>query len=286
MTTNLVLDTDIGSDVDDLLALATIFGSPTVVLRGVTTVYGDTVLRARIVAHACRLAGVVVRPIVAGLAQPRSGADVWWAGHEGRLIPDLEAEQVDAEPSALQVLAISPIVAAVGPLTNLAAALDQPGCQITDVFVMGGNFAGAEIEHNFRSDADAAAAVFSSGVRTTAVGLNQTTRIRVDASVAAELEACGAFGRLLAAELRQYWDASGSSSNVPHDAIAIVMLTDPEVFTFESGRVSITADGKEAGTSRFTSDGSGRHRIVTDLNEVRVAELIRARLLAAARAAG
>jgi len=43
----LVLDTDIGSDVDDLLALAMILGSPELSLRAVTTVYGDTALRAR-----------------------------------------------------------------------------------------------------------------------------------------------------------------------------------------------------------------------------------------------
>ena len=42
-----VLDTDIGTDVDDLLALALLVGSPEVQLIGVTTVYGDTALRAR-----------------------------------------------------------------------------------------------------------------------------------------------------------------------------------------------------------------------------------------------
>ena len=42
-----LLDTDIGTDVDDLLALALLVGAPEVQLIGVTTVYGDTVLRAR-----------------------------------------------------------------------------------------------------------------------------------------------------------------------------------------------------------------------------------------------
>ena len=41
-----LLDTDIGSDVDDLLALTLLVGAPEVQLIGVTTVYGDTVLRA------------------------------------------------------------------------------------------------------------------------------------------------------------------------------------------------------------------------------------------------
>jgi len=45
----ITLDTDIGSDVDDLLALAMILGSPQLDLQIVTTVYGDTAFRARIV---------------------------------------------------------------------------------------------------------------------------------------------------------------------------------------------------------------------------------------------
>jgi inosine-uridine nucleoside N-ribohydrolase len=51
-----ILDTDIGSDVDDLLALAVLLGSPEWDLTTVSTVYGDTVLRARIVRRAYRLA--------------------------------------------------------------------------------------------------------------------------------------------------------------------------------------------------------------------------------------
>ena len=49
-----VLDTDLGSDVDDILALAVILGSPELRLHGVTTVYGDVVLRARMTARAMR----------------------------------------------------------------------------------------------------------------------------------------------------------------------------------------------------------------------------------------
>ena len=37
----LILDTDIGTDVDDCLALAVLLGSPEIDLLGITTVYGD-----------------------------------------------------------------------------------------------------------------------------------------------------------------------------------------------------------------------------------------------------
>ena len=87
----LTLDTDIGSDVDDLMALAMVLGSAEMNLRAVTTVYGDTLLRARIVRRAY---GVALRtaPLVApGARETRSDRPVWWAGHEGALMPDLGA---------------------------------------------------------------------------------------------------------------------------------------------------------------------------------------------------
>ena len=40
-----VLDTDIGTDVDDVLALTLLANSPEFELAGITTVYGDTVYR-------------------------------------------------------------------------------------------------------------------------------------------------------------------------------------------------------------------------------------------------
>ncbi len=46
----IILDTDIGTDIDDAFALALIINSPEFELLGVTTVSGDTAARARIAA--------------------------------------------------------------------------------------------------------------------------------------------------------------------------------------------------------------------------------------------
>src|SRR5205814_9021129 len=48
---DLILDTDIGTDVDDALALAFAVRHPDITLRAVTTVSGDTAARARITAR-------------------------------------------------------------------------------------------------------------------------------------------------------------------------------------------------------------------------------------------
>jgi inosine-uridine nucleoside N-ribohydrolase len=45
-----ILDTDIGTDIDDAFALALIMSSPELELLGVTTVSGDTAARARLAA--------------------------------------------------------------------------------------------------------------------------------------------------------------------------------------------------------------------------------------------
>src|SRR5579863_9903879 len=46
-----VLDTDIGDDIDDAFALALALQSPELKLLGITTAYGDTDLRARLVSR-------------------------------------------------------------------------------------------------------------------------------------------------------------------------------------------------------------------------------------------
>jgi inosine-uridine nucleoside N-ribohydrolase len=53
----LILDTDIGTDVDDVLALAVVFGSPELRLEAVSCVYGDVDLRASVVSKLLRLGG-------------------------------------------------------------------------------------------------------------------------------------------------------------------------------------------------------------------------------------
>src|SRR5690349_2330079 len=81
----LLLDTDIGTDVDDLLALALALNSPELELIGVTCVYGDVDLRARIAARALDLFGGVDHvPVTRGAREPLLRTrPVYWAGHEG-----------------------------------------------------------------------------------------------------------------------------------------------------------------------------------------------------------
>ncbi|MEV6416642.1 nucleoside hydrolase [Kribbella sp. NPDC051718] len=276
MPTSLVLDTDIGTDVDDVLALTAILGSPELALTGVTTVYGDVLLRARMVARIARVAGLDLGPVVPGRGETRSGREVFWAGHEGVLMPDLDREAV-GEGDPIGLLAGSSTVLAIGPLTNLAEAVEVEGHRIDQVFLMGGDFTSGKVEHNIKCDVAAAAVVFGSGVPATVIGLEQTTRLRLDASMLTELEAAGALGELLGGEIRQYWAYRSQDFNVPHDPAAVLTMVEPSLFSFATGRIVVEGDG----LTRFSVEEGGPHRIVTDLDPVLVARRIVDRMLAA-----
>jgi purine nucleosidase len=266
------LDTDIGSDVDDLMALAMILGSAEMNLRAVTTVYGDTLLRARIVRRAYAVAGRPAPPVAAGARETRSGRPVWWAGHEGALVPDLASEPVDETLDATAVLRASTVVAAVGPLTNVADALDGPH-SVEQLVIMGGDITSGEPEHNISCDVAAAQAVFAAGVPAVVTGIDQTERVVLNEVEIAAIEASGALGTLLAAEIRNFRTWLGRP-NSPHDPIAVLTAVQPELFTFARGWVRVNSEG----VTSLERHDDGPHRMVVDLDTTVVAQQVLSRI--------
>lgn len=284
-----LLDTDLGTDVDDAMALSQLLGLPAVELVGITTVYGDTLLRARMARRIAALAGRDV-PVHAGIGETRSGREIWWAGHEGRLYDELEredvasldavgflVEQVIANPGEIDVIAI-------GPLTNIAAAIEADArfaASVRHLWVMGGAFVGDEPEHNLRSDSAAAEIVFAAGIPTTVTGLEVTRRIEVRRDQLERIAAAGALGALIVAEIEQWWRFWNEEWNVPHDPVTVLTLVEPALFELsEPGHVLIERSGDGEGRSTFVA-GGGATRVVRELDTAAVAEHIVAAIVAA-----
>ncbi|PVE90937.1 nucleoside hydrolase [Microbacterium sp. TPD7012] len=277
-----ILDTDIGTDVDDLMALALILGSPSIELIGVTTVYGDTALRGRMTKRIAEIAGVTI-PVHAGESATLSGREVWWAGHEARLYDGLEAHELDGADAVgylIDAVCASPgtvDVLAIGPLTNIAAAIERDprfAPAVRHLWIMGGSFSDDKAEHNFQSDTDAASVVFASGIPTTVAGLDVTRLIEMGREALGRMSSSGPLGRVIEAEIVQWWEFWGTEWNVPHDPVTVLTLTQPGLFTFSpEGHVEIVSDGDDEGISRFHV-GEGHTRVVTGLDAHAVAEAI------------
>jgi inosine-uridine nucleoside N-ribohydrolase len=282
---HVIFDTDIGTDVDDALALAVLLGSPEVDLLGCTTVYGDTLLRARLAKRLARLAGRAPA-VIPGIGEPLSDRPVWWAGHEGRLFPDLDTERVDEGDAVAYLVdrvAGAPgevDVVAVGPLTNLAHAITTAPSfarNVGHLWIMGGRFDDPAPEHNLKCDPEAAAIVFGSGAPITVTGLEITTTVRMDTTAVSAIAAAGPLGEALEAEIEQWWRFWKSEWNCPHDPITVLTMLTPELFTFSpEGRVAVGPDG----SSTF-SPGGGRTRVTTNAPADRVAQEIVRRIVAA-----
>jgi purine nucleosidase len=249
-----------------------ILGSPELRLRAVTTVYGDTLLRARIVRRAYTVAGRPAPPVAAGARETRSGRPVWWAGHEGTLVPDLESEPVDETLDAKPLLRESTVVAAVGPLTNVAEALEGTH-GIEQLMVMGGDFVTGKPEHNVKCDVTAAQAVFEAGVPALVTGIDQTKRVVVTDSEIDTIAASGALGEWVAAEIRQFRTWIGHP-NSPHDPIAVLAAVRPELFTFARGFVRVGSDG----VTSLERDVDGPHLVAVDLEPTAVGQEILSRI--------
>jgi purine nucleosidase len=248
------------------------------------------VLRARLAARYARLAGREITAS-AGERETLSGKEVWWPGHEGTLHDGLDRETID-ERDAVELLAElldashgAVDVVAIGPLTNIALLLRRhPGsaARIGHLWVMGGAFDGVRTEHNFRSDAVAAAEVFASGIPTSVIGLEVTETLRITAEQIDHLSSTGPLAQALLDDIEQWRDLWSTAWNVPHDPLVVLALTDPGLFTFSPwGRVWIdTSEGDAAGRAHFVA-GPGRTRLITRMATDAVAQLMLDRIATA-----
>jgi inosine-uridine nucleoside N-ribohydrolase len=282
-----VFDTDIGSDVDDILALTLLARAPELKLLGVTTVYGDTQLRARVAAVTCKLLERNGVHIVPGASQTLTKRQVYWAGHEGYGIPGLgEAKINNAQPAHEYIAKLAEETAreleilATGPLTNIALAITSAPeslRKIKRLYLMGGAFWLDRAEHNIKCDPEAATIVFDSGLPVTAIGLDLTLRVWMDEKDLQQIaQAGGGVGPMLEGQVRRWWAFRNTDRSNPHDPLAALAMVRPDLFFFENWDVAIEKRGVIEGFTRTTNPGAGRVSLGSDVFVRRVEkEIIR-----------
>ena len=288
------LDTDIGTDVDDALALAYVLRHPDLELVGISTVFGDLTIRNAITERLLHLAGAPSIPIVTGLAVPLTeGRHGLLFGHEGRAVledpePVLRVEvepggvagardRIDALGSAL-ARARPDRVVAIGPLTNLGA-LARSGVELPPLTIMGGKLdrsrpsglSDRRAEWNWYCDPVAVRHVLALGrdLEATVLPAEVTFRTGLDPSDIDRLAESDPLNRTLAALCREWLRAQAEDFDladprvVLHDPLATAVLLEPGLCTWASRSVTVDdrgqaivheAAGAEATTIRAAVD--------------------------------
>jgi purine nucleosidase len=260
-----ILDTDIGTDVDDALALAVLLGSRDVDLLAITTVYGDTRLRSKIAMHICELVSRSIQTFI-GESQPISGREVWMSGSEGKNYKNLETHAPESKSAIeylVQTISANPHsieIIAIGPLTNIARAINSSPDFVKNVkriWIMGGDFTQSKVEHNFKCDLAAAKIVLESQIPISILDLPNSQKTIIRIPEIDRIKESPNLGMLLYSEIMSWIQPRNQDWTIPHDPIAALAMIAPEYFDASPiGQVTIDNDGysfwKEAPSGNVT----------------------------------
>jgi purine nucleosidase len=280
-----ILDTDIGSDIDDAVALAYLLRQPRCELLGVTTVTGNVAQRAALADLICREAGRPDVPIHTG------APNVLLFGPGQPNVPQYEAiadrphrnefpphTAVEFLRRAIRERPGEITLVAVGPLTNLGllfatdpevASLLKQVVLMCGVFTAGHGHGPGAREWNAMVDPVATAIVFRAHPpRLTSIGLEVTTRCRLPAEECRRRfrAAGGPLG--VVADMAEVW-FRGTSAITFHDPLAAAIVFEPELCGYQEGLVTVETQSEAlAGLTRFqrSKDTAPPHRVAVEVD--------------------
>lgn len=261
-----IVDMDIGDDIDDAFALALLLQSPEIEIVGITSAWGDTALRLRLLERLLRETGHSGIALAQGIATdnptPFTQARYAQRGAAPLNAPpavDFMLRQIRQRPGQITLLAL-------GPLSNVGAAIARDPAtfgQLKQVVMMGGSVRAGyrksqyvpvrppDKEYNIASHVAGARALFGAGVPIVMMPLD-ATQIRLD-----EVERNALFGHgspltdALTLLYHQWIDAYQPwSSTMPSlfDVVPVAWLADPLVCPTTPLHISIGDDGMTRAT--------------------------------------
>lgn len=243
-----IIDTDIGDDIDDAFAVALAFRSPELQVLQIDAGYGDTLLRARLLEHFLRDAGLPQVPVAQGVTTHTTNVFTQRAYAEqqaSRSYPDAISTSLDLirrYPGEVTLIAIA-------PLSNLGAMIDRDPAtfrKLKRVVMMGGSIRqgygdnkAPEPEWNIKMDIRSAQKLFASGVPIFVMPLDATI-LKLDA---AKRQSVFNHGSPLTNQLAILYKQWGSETPTLFDAMAVGYAVDPALCPTTPMRIRVDDKG-------------------------------------------
>ena len=275
--TRLIIDCDPGHD--DAIALILAHRHADVV--GITSVSGNAPLAAT-TANALMVTALLDAdtPVVSGAARPLVGEPIHAAAVHGesglggvdRMAHVRTIAGDDAAGYLLDVAERDITVVAVGPLTNLAHAIERDPTwvkRIAGISIMGGSTdvgnATRVAEFNIFADPEAASTVFESGAEITLCGLNLTHQFQTSDALAERLRDAGTPKATFAAQIFDYLHDRmetlvGQRASAMHDPCAVLAITHPHLLDTRPRAVAVELAGTLTRGMTVVDQRSGRRR--------------------------
>lgn len=252
-----VLDTDIGDDIDDAFALALALRSPELRILGVTTAFGDTDLRARLVERYLAAVGRSDIPVLAGVRTEAPGP----MSQAAYAMQEPKRKQGDAVSFLLSQIRAHPhqiTLIAIGPLFNVQAAIERDQATfrlLKRVVMMGGSIdrgydhAGTgqpqppSAEWNIRCDPKGAQELLASGVPVYMMPLD-STQIHLEQPEQAAIFSHGSPLTDQLALLYHEWSGNGPwRTPTLFDVVAVTYAIRPDLCPVQSMHLQVDEKG-------------------------------------------
>ncbi|HUS92659.1 MAG TPA: nucleoside hydrolase [Phycisphaerae bacterium] len=278
-----LFDTDLGSDIDDAVALAYLLSQPRCELLGVTTATGEPHRRAEMASAVCRNAGRDDVPIHAGCPEamlirmrqdtaPQARALGEWACRRDfppHTAVEFLRQTIRAHPGEVTLLA-------VGPLTNVgllfATDPEAPGLLKRLVLMCGRFFTRMGGEWNAIGDPHATAIVYGAGhqsrpPRHVSFGLDVTTRCLLDAD-----DCRRRFTAKVLQPVRDFAEVWFQHRDriCFHDPLAAAGIFQPELCEYRTGKVTVSLAPPTMGWTVFAENAEdvehAPHTVACEVN--------------------
>ena len=282
----IILDTDIGDDIDDALALAFAVMSGKIDILGVTTVFKNAAQRAELACCLLEALGRTDIPVYAGIGKTLLQSIPDWeqvvAGHRPRQMDVLTKQQSSIQPKPERAVdfIIDTVMASdgditlvpIGPFTNIAAAftIEPRLAQKTQIVMMGGATDRVRPEWNALCDPEATRVVFGTGVPIVMVGLDVTTKCVMSYE---QVKAIGAVDRpinQICFELIHLWGGDNPEPRPTlHDPLALATLIDPTLCETQEIRIEVETRAAHLGGATVPVAGEPNTSVCTSVDATR-----------------
>ncbi|GIW80130.1 MAG: hypothetical protein KatS3mg105_1937 [Gemmatales bacterium] len=270
-----ILDTDIGTDVDDAFALALAVASPELDLVAVTTCADQGEDRAYLACRFLTQVGVKSIPVAVGQPpQPKYGLDwqIQYRRHPAaifnRTLKPVKMSAVDLLRQKLNERPGTITLVCLGPLTNVARLLQKdPDVkkQIKRIVLMGGSLAVGyggkkrpEPEWNIKSDIASAQVVFAAGVPLTVIPLDATVSVQLAKAQRKRLFDAHNALTFQVQNLYELWD---KETPTLFDPVAVAATFSEKYLSMKNLRLEVTDQGM---TQRI--DGKPNARVALSID--------------------
>ncbi len=285
MPVKIILDTDIGSDIDDAFCLAYLLAQPECELLGITTVTGEADKRAMLASVLCKVAGKQI-PIFPGSEEPLIVPQKQKRAPQAAALSKWDHDKGFPRGQAVEFLRqtifehpCEVVLLTIGPLTNIGLLFrtdPEIPSLLKGLVMMCGVFTNrlagvGPLEWNAIGDPHATAIVYQAATNIhRSVGLDVTCQVTMQARQVREKLHSDLLRPVL--DFAEVWFQQRDIIMF-HDPLAATSIFDDRICVFKKGTVEVELTSERLGGMTFwMPGGSEKHEVALEVDSTRFFE--------------